>query len=57
MLTVRNKTDRADETAAGEEIGADAAMSVETGDKVETALDAALDAVTYVPEIPPSRRE
>jgi nucleolar GTP-binding protein len=57
VLTVRNKTDRADETAAGEEIGADAAMSVETGDKVESALDAALDAVTYVPEIPPSRRE
>ena len=57
VLTVRNKTDRADEAEAGEEIGADAAMSVETGDEVEAALNAALDAVTYVPEIPPSRRE
>ncbi|MFB6168192.1 MAG: NOG1 family protein [Haloferacaceae archaeon] len=57
VLTVRNKTDRADETEAGEGVDADAAMSVETGDGTQAALEAAIDAVTYEPEIPPSRRE
>jgi nucleolar GTP-binding protein len=32
-------------------------MSVETGEGTAAALDAALDAVTYEPDIPPSRRE
>jgi nucleolar GTP-binding protein len=57
VLTVRNKTDRADEAEAGATVDADAAMSVETGAGVEAALSTALDAVEYEPEIPPSRRE
>ena len=56
VLTVRNKTDRDDETEPGEAIGADAAMSVEAGEGMEEALTAALDAVAYEPDIPPSRR-
>jgi nucleolar GTP-binding protein len=57
VLTVRNKIDRTDETEAGEGIDADAAMSVETGEGMQQALDAALDAVSYEPDIPPSRRD
>lgn len=57
LSTVRNKTDRADEGERGATVEADAAMSVETGEGVEGALDLALDAVEHEPEIPQSRRE
>ncbi len=59
VLTARNKTDREDEARAGTaaDVDADAAMSVETGDGVEAALELALDAAPYEPEIPPSRQE
>ncbi len=57
VLTVRNKTDRADESERATTVDADAAMSVETGAGVEAALDRALDAAPHDPEIPPSRAE
>ena len=57
VLTVRNKLDRDDEAERGATVDADATMSVETGTGVDGALAAALDAVDYEPDIPPSRRE
>ncbi|WP_049922060.1 NOG1 family protein [Halopiger djelfimassiliensis] len=54
VLTVANKTDRRDvwDEDRLEERPVDYTMSVETGDDVETVLDAAVDAVDYEPELP-----
>jgi nucleolar GTP-binding protein len=51
VLTVCNKSDRSTDAPA------DLAMSVRTGDGVDAALEAAVEAVGYEPEIPPSRRD
>ncbi|WP_049928049.1 NOG1 family protein [Halopiger goleimassiliensis] len=53
VLTVANKSDRRevwDDLAA--EMDADYTMSVETGENVETVLEAAVEAVDYEPELP-----
>ncbi len=53
VLTVANKVDRQEVwTASLEDLDADYAMSVETGDDVETVLDAAVAAIDYEPELP-----
>jgi len=51
VLTVNNKSDRS------RDVEADLQMSVETGDGVDAVLDAAVEAVDWTPEIPPSRQE
>jgi nucleolar GTP-binding protein len=48
---VNNKSDRS------RDVDADYQMSVETDEGVDEVLDAAVDAVGWEPEIPPSRRE
>jgi len=51
VLTVNNKCDRS------RDVDADHQMSVETGEGVDGARDAAVDAVAWRPDIPPSRQE
>jgi nucleolar GTP-binding protein len=51
VLTVCNKSDRS------REVDADHYMSVTDGENVDRVLDAAVDAVGYEPDVPPSRRE
>ncbi|MFD1598694.1 NOG1 family protein [Halobellus rarus] len=51
VLTVNNKSDRS------RDVEADLQMSVETGDGVDAVLDAAVEAVDWTPDIPPSRQE
>ena len=51
VLTVNNKSDRS------RDVDADHQMSVETDDGVDAVLDAAVDAVAWHPDIPPSRQE
>ena len=51
VLTVNNKCDRS------RDVDADHQMSVETGEGVDGVLDAAVDAVAWRPDIPPSRQE
>ncbi|MDS0293992.1 NOG1 family protein [Halogeometricum luteum] len=51
VLTVCNKSDRSRDAEA------DYYMSVETDEGVEDVLDAAVAAVDWTPDIPPSRRE
>jgi nucleolar GTP-binding protein len=51
VLTVNNKSDRS------RDVDADHQMSVETDQGVEEVLDAAVDAVAWRPDIPPSRQE
>jgi nucleolar GTP-binding protein len=50
VLVVCNKADRS------REVEADHYMSVTTGENVQAVLDAAVEAVGYEPDIPPSRR-
>ena len=50
VLTVNNKSDRS------RDVDADHQMSIETGEGVDTVLDAAVDAVAWRPDIPPSRQ-
>ncbi|MFB6091784.1 MAG: NOG1 family protein [Haloquadratum sp.] len=50
VLTVNNKSDRS------RDVDADLQMSVEAGEGVEAVLDAAVDAVGWEPDIPPSRQ-
>ena len=50
VLTVNNKCDRS------RDVDADHQMSVETGEGVDAVLDAAVDAVAWRPDIPPSRQ-
>ncbi|OAQ51972.1 small GTP-binding protein [Natrinema mahii] len=53
VLTIANKIDRKEVwNASLEDLGADYTMSVETGDDVETVLDAAVAAIDYEPELP-----
>jgi nucleolar GTP-binding protein len=51
VLTVNNKSDRS------RDVDADHQMSIETGAGVDRVLDAAVDAVAWRPDIPPSRQE
>ncbi|MFB6303835.1 MAG: NOG1 family protein [Haloferacaceae archaeon] len=51
VVTVCNKSDRSTD------VEADAYMSVETGENVDAVLDAAVEAVSHEPDIPPSRRD
>jgi nucleolar GTP-binding protein len=51
VLTVNNKSDRS------RDVDADHQMSVETDEGVGAVLDAAVDAVAWRPDIPPSRQE
>ena len=51
VLTVCNKSDRSTD------VEADLYMSVETGENVDEVLDAAVEAVAFEPDIPPSRNE
>ncbi|WP_396611528.1 NOG1 family protein [Haloferax sp. S1W] len=51
VLTVCNKSDRSTD------VEADLYMSVETGENVDDVLDAAVEAVGFEPDIPPSRNE
>ena len=51
VLTVNNKSDRS------RDVDADHQMSIETGEGVDKVLDAAVDAVAWRPDIPPSRQE
>ena len=51
VLTVNNKCDRS------RDVDADHQMSVETGEGVDGVLDAAVDAVAWRPDVPPSRQE
>ncbi|MFA1609509.1 NOG1 family protein [Halobellus rubicundus] len=51
VLTINNKSDRSTD------IDADYQMSVEGGDGVDEVLDAAVEAVAWEPDIPPSRQE
>ncbi|MCO8266180.1 NOG1 family protein [Haloferax sp. AB510] len=51
VLTVCNKSDRSTDMEA------DLYMSVETGENVEAVLDAAVEAIGFEPDIPPSRNE
>ncbi|MFC6824012.1 NOG1 family protein [Halopelagius fulvigenes] len=51
VLTVCNKSDRSTD------VEADLYMSVENEESIDDVLDAAVDAVGYEPDIPPSRRE
>jgi nucleolar GTP-binding protein len=51
VLTVNNKSDRS------RDADADHQMSVETDEGVDAVLDAAVDAVAWRPDIPPSRQE
>ncbi|ADE02312.1 MULTISPECIES: NOG1 family protein [Haloferax] len=51
VLTVCNKSDRSTD------MDADIYMSVETGENVEAVLDAAVEAIGFEPDIPPSRNE
>jgi nucleolar GTP-binding protein len=51
VLTVNNKSDRS------RDVDADHQMSVETDEGVDAVLDAAVDAVAWRPDIPPSRQE
>ena len=51
VLTVCNKSDRSTD------VDADYYMSVTEGEGVDAVLDAAVEAVDYEPDIPPSRRE
>ena len=50
VLTVNNKSDRS------RDVDADHQMSIETGAGVDRVLDAAVDAVAWRPDIPPSRQ-
>jgi nucleolar GTP-binding protein len=50
VLTVNNKSDRS------RDVDADHQMSIETGEGIDTVLDAAVDAVAWRPDIPPSRQ-
>ncbi|ELZ18360.1 50S ribosome-binding GTPase [Natrinema thermotolerans] len=53
VLTVANKIDRKEVwNESLEALDADYTMSVETGDDVETVLDAAVAAIDYEPELP-----
>ncbi|GAB3671210.1 NOG1 family protein [Halopiger thermotolerans] len=54
VLTIANKADRREvwDDDLLDEMAADYTMSVETGENVETVLDAAVDAVDYEPELP-----
>jgi nucleolar GTP-binding protein len=51
VLTVNNKSDRS------RDVDADHQMSIETDEGVDSVLDAAVDAVAWRPDIPPSRQE
>jgi len=51
VLTVNNKSDRS------RDVEADLHMSVESGEGVDAVLDAAVEAVDWTPDIPPSRQE
>jgi nucleolar GTP-binding protein len=51
VLTVNNKSDRS------RDVEADLHMSVEGGEGVDAVLDAAVEAVDWTPDIPPSRQE
>ena len=51
VLTVNNKSDRS------QDVDADHQMSIETDEGVDSVLDAAVDAVAWRPDIPPSRQE
>jgi len=51
VITVNNKSDRS------RDVDADLQMSVETGEGVDDVLDAAVEAVGWEPDIPPSRQE
>jgi nucleolar GTP-binding protein len=51
VLTVCSKSDRSTD------VEADAYLSVEADENVDDVLDAAVDAVGYEPDIPPSRQE
>jgi nucleolar GTP-binding protein len=50
VLTIANKVDRAEHWTA--DVETDYEMSVETGENVETVLDAAVEAIGYEPELP-----
>ncbi|WP_254531924.1 NOG1 family protein [Natrinema gelatinilyticum] len=52
VFTVANKADRFDPNELDEAIAADYRMSVETGENVETVLEAAVEAIDYEPELP-----
>ncbi|QLG49550.1 NOG1 family protein [Natrinema halophilum] len=52
VFTVANKADRFDADELDEAAAADHAMSVETGENVETVLEAAVEAIDYEPELP-----
>ncbi|SIR98449.1 NOG1 family protein [Natronorubrum thiooxidans] len=54
VLTIANKVDRKDvwDDRHLEAMNADYTMSVETGEDVETVLDAAVEAVDYEPKLP-----
>ena len=51
VLTVNNKSDRS------RDVDADHQMSIETDEGVDSVLDAAVDAVAWRADIPPSRQE
>ncbi|MFC3958823.1 NOG1 family protein [Halovivax cerinus] len=53
VITVANKVDRFDpDDESLPDLGADYLLSVETGENVETVLEAAIDAIDYEPELP-----
>ncbi|ELY87206.1 NOG1 family protein [Natrialba taiwanensis] len=54
VLTIANKTDRAEvwDDSRTDAMNADYTMSVETGENVETVLEAAVEAVDYEPTLP-----
>ncbi|THE65075.1 GTP-binding protein [Salinadaptatus halalkaliphilus] len=54
VLTVANKVDREDvwDDSLREELAADYRMSVETGENVDTVLEAAVDAIDHEPTLP-----
>ncbi|ELZ02090.1 GTP-binding protein HSR1-like protein [Natrialba chahannaoensis JCM 10990] len=54
VLTIANKVDRAEawDESLLDELNADYEMSVETGENVETVLEAAVEAIDFEPELP-----
>ena len=52
VITVANKADRVDEEARTSELPVDRWMSVETGEGVETVLEAAIEAIDFEPQLP-----
>ncbi|WP_254521466.1 NOG1 family protein [Natrinema caseinilyticum] len=52
VFTVANKADRFEPDELDEAVAADYRMSVETGENVETVLEAAVEAIDYEPELP-----